>query len=189
MTSMNCLFAPSAILRDTDALRRLSQTTAQRPARGRRCHVVKASNSEREASRNVLNAFFLGRAFAQSVTEKAEKTLGELLSEVAKADAERRKLVRDFQVEVRTRADEQIYSRVKAGSASSPAASSPYSSPSPKPSSASASASARPEPVPGVKETVEGLRNEVAEARAAVERLKQAKKINGDNGDNEIEIS
>ena len=42
------------------------------------------------SDRSVLEAFFLGRAFAETVNDRLGAALGDLLSEIAKADAERR---------------------------------------------------------------------------------------------------
>lgn len=43
-----------------------------------------------ESNQAVLEAFFLGRAFAEVVNDRLGAALGDLLSEIAKADAERR---------------------------------------------------------------------------------------------------
>ena len=42
------------------------------------------------SDRSVLEAFFLGRAFAETINDRLGAALGDLLSEIAKADAERR---------------------------------------------------------------------------------------------------
>ena len=42
------------------------------------------------SDRSVLEAFFLGRAFAETVNDRLGAALGDFLSEIAKADAERR---------------------------------------------------------------------------------------------------
>ena len=42
------------------------------------------------SDRSVLEAFFIGRAFAETVNDRLGAALGDFLSEIAKADAERR---------------------------------------------------------------------------------------------------
>ena len=42
------------------------------------------------SDRSVLEAFFLGRAFAETINDRLGAALGDFLSEIAKADAERR---------------------------------------------------------------------------------------------------
>lgn len=49
-------------------------------------------------SKEVLEAFFLGKAFAEAVTERLGTVVGELLSDVGRWQAEQQKQVRDFQV-------------------------------------------------------------------------------------------
>jgi hypothetical protein len=70
-----------------------------------RCGVHKPDASRRRTQ--VLDAFFVGRALADVVNEKLGTALGEVLSEVAKVDAERRRELKDFQEEVRLRARDQ----------------------------------------------------------------------------------
>ncbi|MGL5035159.1 MAG: DUF6825 family protein [Microcystaceae cyanobacterium] len=57
-------------------------------------------------SNPVLNAFFLGRAFAEVLTEKAEENLTNALSELGKFDAEQRENLRQFIEEVQARASQ-----------------------------------------------------------------------------------
>ena len=47
-----------------------------------------------DANRALLEAFYVGRAFAQTVTERLGAALGDFLSEVSKADAERQRALR-----------------------------------------------------------------------------------------------
>ena len=49
-------------------------------------------------SRNVLDAFFLGKALAEALNERVESTIGEFLSVVGRLQAEQQKQVLDFQV-------------------------------------------------------------------------------------------
>ncbi|OMP03980.1 hypothetical protein COLO4_10043 [Corchorus olitorius] len=55
-------------------------------------------------SRNVLDAFFLGKALAEALNERIESTIGEFLSTVGRLQAEQQKQVLDFQEEVLERA-------------------------------------------------------------------------------------
>ena len=49
-------------------------------------------------SRNVLDAFFLGKALAEALNERIESTIGEVLSAVGRLQAEQQKQILDFQV-------------------------------------------------------------------------------------------
>lgn len=49
-------------------------------------------------SKVVLDAFFLGKAFAEAVNERIGSTVGEILSMVGQWQAEQQKQVQDFQV-------------------------------------------------------------------------------------------
>ncbi|XP_022154385.1 uncharacterized protein At4g13200, chloroplastic [Momordica charantia] len=55
-------------------------------------------------SRTVLDAFFLGKALAEALTERIESTVGEVLSGIGRLQAERQKQIVDFQEEVIERA-------------------------------------------------------------------------------------
>ncbi|CAK9309780.1 unnamed protein product [Citrullus colocynthis] len=55
-------------------------------------------------SRTVLDAFFLGKALAEAVTERIESTIGEVLSGIGRLQAEQQKQILDFQEEVIERA-------------------------------------------------------------------------------------
>ncbi|XVE72786.1 hypothetical protein DITRI_Ditri11bG0066700 [Diplodiscus trichospermus] len=63
-----------------------------------------ASGSGDNESRNVLDAFFLGKALAEALNERIESTIGEFLSAVGRVQAEQQKQVVDFQEEVLERA-------------------------------------------------------------------------------------
>lgn len=56
------------------------------------------------ASKAILEAFFLGRALAETVNERLGSAVGELLSDVSKRQAEQREQSRQFQEEVKERA-------------------------------------------------------------------------------------
>ncbi|PWA59947.1 hypothetical protein CTI12_AA386710 [Artemisia annua] len=55
-------------------------------------------------SKEVLDAFFLGKAFAEALNERIESTVGEFLSTVGRLQAEQQKQVQEFQDEVLERA-------------------------------------------------------------------------------------
>lgn len=58
-------------------------------------------------SNPVLHAFFLGRAFAEVLSEKVEESLTEAVSELGKFDAEQRENLRQFIEEVQLRAERE----------------------------------------------------------------------------------
>lgn len=49
-------------------------------------------------SKQVLDAFFLGKAVAEAVSERVGSALGELLSEIGQRQAEQQRRFREFQV-------------------------------------------------------------------------------------------
>lgn len=49
-------------------------------------------------SKGVLDAFFLGKAVAEALTERIEATVGEFVSVIGQWQAEQRKQVQDLQV-------------------------------------------------------------------------------------------
>ncbi|KAF8702697.1 hypothetical protein HU200_032520 [Digitaria exilis] len=55
-------------------------------------------------SKAVLDAFFLGKAFAEALTERVESAVGEVFSVVGQWQAEQQKQVQEFQEEVVQRA-------------------------------------------------------------------------------------
>jgi uncharacterized coiled-coil protein SlyX len=55
-------------------------------------------------SKPVIDAFFLGRAFAETIQSKLEEGLTNALSELGKFDAEQRERLRQFTEEVMARA-------------------------------------------------------------------------------------
>ena len=55
-------------------------------------------------SNPVLHAFFLGRAFAEVLSEKIEENFTNALSELGRFDAEQREQLRQFIEEIQTRA-------------------------------------------------------------------------------------
>uniref|UniRef100_A0A803LAI4 Uncharacterized protein n=1 Tax=Chenopodium quinoa TaxID=63459 RepID=A0A803LAI4_CHEQI len=61
------------------------------------------SNGESD-SKTVLDAFFLGKALGEALTERIESTVGEILSTVGRLQAEQQKQVQEFQEDVFERA-------------------------------------------------------------------------------------
>ncbi len=59
-------------------------------------------------SNPVLHAFFLGRAFAEVLSEKIEDSLTNALSELGKFDAQQREELRQFIEEVQARAQVDV---------------------------------------------------------------------------------
>ena len=56
-------------------------------------------------SNPLTEAFFLGKAFAEVVSEKVEDNLTNILSDIGKFDAETRQRLKEFAEEVKTRAE------------------------------------------------------------------------------------
>ena len=59
------------------------------------------------SSKNVLDAFFLGKALAETLNERIESTVGEFLSTVGRLQAEQQRQVQEFQEEVLDRAKKE----------------------------------------------------------------------------------
>jgi curli biogenesis system outer membrane secretion channel CsgG len=59
-------------------------------------------------SNPVIHAFFLGRALAETVSEKLEETLTNTLSELGRFDAQQRENLRQFVEEVQIRAEREM---------------------------------------------------------------------------------
>lgn len=49
-------------------------------------------------SKTVLDAFFLGKAIGEALTERIESVVGEVLSTIGRVQSEQQKQVQDFQV-------------------------------------------------------------------------------------------
>ena len=58
-------------------------------------------------SNPVVQAFFLGKALAETLSEKAEETLSYTLSELGKFDAQQRENLRQFTNEVMAKAERE----------------------------------------------------------------------------------
>lgn len=59
-------------------------------------------------SKNVVHAFFVGRALAETLYEKLEDSLTNALSELGKFDAEQREVLRQFTQQVMERAERSL---------------------------------------------------------------------------------
>lgn len=80
----------------------LQKKNKQRPLSvGAQCSNTPPGQSDSKA---VLDAFFLGKAFAEAVNERIGTTVGEILSEIGRWQAETQKQTLDFQEEVLERA-------------------------------------------------------------------------------------
>mmetsp|Transcript_177 Transcript_177/g.454 ORF Transcript_177/g.454 Transcript_177/m.454 type:complete len:193 (-) Transcript_177:328-906(-) len=133
---------------------------------------VRAStNDDKDKGENraVLDAFFVGRALAEVVNEKLGTAVGELLSEVAKRDSERRREMRDFQEEVRKRARDQQQRAVSSTVESPSTASAPEeSTKSEEPTTPKADASSK------LEDSVGDLKSEVSQAKQELDDLKNS---------------
>ena len=70
---------------------------------------VSRGNEEDLESREVLDAFFVGKALAETLLERAGGVFADTLSEIAKFDAETREEIRQFQDDVMGKAREEMY--------------------------------------------------------------------------------
>ncbi len=103
----------------------------------------------------MLQAFFVGRALAAAVGERAEHLVSDGLSQLGKFDAEQRENLRQFTEEVMVRAEQE-----KA------AAGADYPAGAPAGTSAATTED--------LQATIDNLRAEVAQARAAIQQYRQA---------------
>ncbi|MEL6158071.1 MAG: DUF6825 family protein [Cyanobacteria bacterium J06554_11] len=108
-------------------------------------------------SNQMLQAFFVGRALAAAVSERAETLLSDGLSQLGKFDAEQREYFRQFTEEVMARAEQE---RSAAG-VTQPAGTSV---------TPSATAGAETEDLQAV---IDNLRAEIAQVRASIQQFKQ----------------
>lgn len=100
-------------------------------------------------SNPLIHAFFLGRATAEVFYEGVEQTLTETLSQVGKFDAEQRERLREFTNQVMERAQTAETTTVP-GQSSSSSAASPLD----------------------LQETIDDLRAEIAQLRAALQNYR-----------------
>ena len=105
---------PLRVRLSTGAARRLARgvpATAASPSwhskRGASVAAVRATGDKEEAeSREVLDAFFVGKALAETLLERAGEAVSEALSVVGRAEAERDEAIRQFQDDVVNKARE-----------------------------------------------------------------------------------
>mgnify|MGYP001792805264 CR=1 FL=1 len=98
----------------------------------------------------MVHAFFVGRALAAAVSEQAEQVMTDALSNLGKFDAEQRDSLRRFADDVIARAQhEEATAQTTAASTASTG-----------------------EPLPDLQATIDALRAEVAQVRAALQHYR-----------------
>ncbi len=105
----------------------------------------------------MLQAFFVGRALAAAVSDRAEHLVSDGLSKLGKFDAEQREYFRQFTEEVMTRAEQEKAAAGAEGTAGSPT-----------------SATGTPADTEDLQATIDNLRAEVAQVRAAIQQYRQS---------------
>jgi hypothetical protein len=139
----------------------------QLPRRSARRGLVARASSSSEESGNVLEAFFVGRAFAEVVNERLGASVGDALAAVGRLDAELRQAAREIEEEVMSRARREMM--VSAGAADLPEG----------PDTAPTGTAGLRVPPPDLPELVDNLRADVAAARSTLQALKKAPQSNG----------
>lgn len=83
-----------------------SAASREKKTRGSFVHPLRATpgGKEEAESREVLDAFFVGKALAEVLLEKAGEAVSEALSTVGRLEAERDEAVRQFQEDVLAKA-------------------------------------------------------------------------------------
>ena len=102
----------------------------------------------------MLQAFFVGRALAAAVSERAEHLVSDGLAQLGKFDAEQRENLRQFTEEVMARAEQE---KAAAGTNTPTAGASPDSL-----------------AVEDLQATIDNLRAEIAQVRAAIQQHRQS---------------
>lgn len=102
----------------------------------------------------MLQAFFVGRALAAAVSERAEHWVSDGLAQLGKFDAEQRENLRQFTEEVMARAEQEK----AATGADTTSASAGVSSPATE----------------DLQATIDNLRAEIAQVRAAIQQHRQS---------------
>lgn len=102
----------------------------------------------------MLQAFFVGRALAAAVSERAEHLVSDSLAQLGKFDAEQRENLRQFTEEVMVRAEQE---KAAAG-ANTTTASTSVGSPATE----------------DLQVTIDNLRAEIAQVRAAIQQHRQS---------------
>ncbi|MGC1528993.1 MAG: DUF6825 family protein [Phormidesmis sp.] len=105
----------------------------------------------------MLQAFFVGRALAAAVSERAEHLMSDGLSQLGKFDAEQREYFRQFTEEVMARAEQE--------KAASGAHSAPNANTTSVPSAMGNSED--------LQATIDNLRAEIAQVRASIQQYRQ----------------
>ena len=105
----------------------------------------------------MLQAFFVGRALAAAVSERAEHLVSDGLGKLGKFDAEQREYFRQFTEEVMARAQQE---QAAAGVTSDGVA-------------ATGTGSVAGGDVEDLQLTIDNLRAEIAQARAAIQQYRQ----------------
>ncbi|MEL6490366.1 MAG: DUF6825 family protein [Cyanobacteria bacterium J06555_13] len=106
---------------------------------------------------SMLQAFFVGRALAAAVSERAEHLMSDGLSKLGKFDAEQREYFRQFTEEVMARAEQE---RAAAGAQTTPA-------------TGSTAAGASAPDSEDLQATIDNLRAEIAQVRASIQQYRQ----------------
>ena len=104
----------------------------------------------------MLQAFFVGRALAAAVSERAEHLMSDGLSTLGKFDAEQREYFRQFTEEVMTRAEQE---RAAAGAEET--------------ATAGTTATATTTGTEDLQATIDNLRAEIAQVRASIQQYRQ----------------
>ena len=108
----------------------------------------------------MLQAFFVGRALAAAVSERAEHLVSDGLSKLGKFDAEQREYFRQFTEEVMARAEQE---KAAAGATQAAGTATTGSSPT----------GGVPADTEDLQATIDNLRAEVAQVRAAIQQYRQ----------------
>ena len=111
-------------------------------------------------SNPMLQAFFVGRALAAAISERAEHLVSDGLSQLGQFDAQQRENLRQFTEEVMARAEQE---QTKAGTPSSGIDSNQQS--------AAQTATAN---TGDLQATIDDLRAEVAQVRAEIQQYRQS---------------
>jgi len=107
----------------------------------------------------MLQAFFVGRALAAAVSEKAGHLVSDGLSQLGKFDAEQRENLRQFTEEVMARAEQERAAAEAKGDGNVAAPQAPDSATS---------------NTEDLQATIDNLRAEVAQVRAAIQQHRQS---------------